>query len=213
MTATVSATAADRVVRAAGPALGVPCLLLMFGELALKKRKRTSFAVVLQRNLGRACAARATSRSIAAAPPSSCFRRPTGSRTALEVATELPGLSVVQPALRVEPEVERAAYAAVQLLRGAPGSFAVRARRREKSFPVGSMEIARLVGSAINEQLGLAVDLSHPEVELRVDAYARELFVVGRPAPRERAVSRSVRAGGRSCCSRAESIPPSPPTG
>ncbi len=101
-----------------------------------------------------------------------------GFATVLEVATELPGLSVVQPALRVEPEVERAAYAAVELLRGVPAaSFAVRARRREKSFPVGSMDIARLVGAAINEQLGLAVDLSHPEVELRVDAYARELFV------------------------------------
>ncbi len=57
------------------------------------------------------------------------------------------------------------------------GSFAVRARRREKSFPVGSMDIARLVGATVNDELGLAVDLSRPDVELHVDAYARELFV------------------------------------
>jgi hypothetical protein len=50
----VAQTAADRLMRAAGPADGEPCVLLMFGELALKGRKRSSFATVLERNLRRA---------------------------------------------------------------------------------------------------------------------------------------------------------------
>ena len=96
----------------------------------------------------------------------------------LEVATECPGLSVVQPALRLEPCTEHAARAAVELLRGWPArSFAIRARRREKSFPVSSMEVARQVGAAVKDELGLTVDLTHPEVELYVEAYQRELFV------------------------------------
>jgi thiamine biosynthesis protein ThiI len=74
--------------------------------------------------------------------------------------------------------VDRAAAAGVELLRELPaGSFAVRARRREKSFPVCSMDIAREVGATVSEQLRLGVDLSHPDIELHVDAYARELFV------------------------------------
>src|SRR3982074_1369204 len=54
MSSSVSHSAADRVLHAAGPARGAPSVLLMFGELALKGRKRSSFAAVLQRNLRRA---------------------------------------------------------------------------------------------------------------------------------------------------------------
>jgi thiamine biosynthesis protein ThiI len=150
----------------------------MFGELALKGRKRSSFAAVLQRNLGRA---------LRGAGPVEIHRRGSSflvlmpaERLAevLQVATDLPGLSVVQPALRLEPSTDRAIQAAVELVRGVPAaSFAVRARRREKSFPVNSMEIARLVGAAIKDGLGRRVDLSHPELEVYVEAYRHELFV------------------------------------
>jgi thiamine biosynthesis protein ThiI len=178
MTASATETAADRLVRAAGPARGVPSLLLMFGEMALKGRKRSSFAAALQRNLRLAMRRVGEVEIHRRGSSFVVFPPPDGLATVLEVATELPGLSVVQPALRVQPDVARAAGAAVALLRDTPAaSFAVRARRREKSFPVGSMEIARLVGATINERLGFAVDLSHPDVELRVDAYTRELFV------------------------------------
>ncbi|HUA45860.1 MAG TPA: tRNA uracil 4-sulfurtransferase ThiI [Solirubrobacteraceae bacterium] len=178
MSSCVSQTAAERIVRAAGPARGAPSVLLMFGELALKGRKRSSFAAVLERNLRRALRQagevelQRRGSSFLVLPP------PEGLARALEVAIELPGLSVVQPALRIEPAVEPASLAAVELLRELPvRSFAVRSRRREKSFPVESMEMSRLVGAAVKDTLGLAVDLTNPDVELRVDAYARELFV------------------------------------
>jgi thiamine biosynthesis protein ThiI len=179
MTSTsVSTTAADRIVRSCGPAGGTPAILLMFGEIALKGRKRSTFAAALQHNL---------SRALRSAGPVEIRRRgssflvvpsPDGLARALETAIELPGLSVVQPALRVEPTVQSAAGAAVELLRAVPArSFAVRARRREKTFPVASMDIARLVGTVVKDELGLDVDLSHPDVELHVDAYDRDVFV------------------------------------
>ncbi|HEX4281689.1 MAG TPA: tRNA uracil 4-sulfurtransferase ThiI [Solirubrobacteraceae bacterium] len=178
MTASTSETASGRLVRASVPAGGTPCLLLMFGELALKGRRRSSFAAVLERNLRRAMRRagdvelRRRGSSFLAVPPPEGFAR------GLDVALELPGLSVVQPALRVEPAVGRAAEAAVELVRTLPaGSFAVRARRREKSFPVCSMDIAREVGAAVKDALGRPVDLSHPDIEVHVDAYARELYV------------------------------------
>jgi tRNA uracil 4-sulfurtransferase len=178
MTASVSETAAARLRVASIPARSTPCALLMFGELALKGRRRSAFAAVLERNLRHALRRagqvelRRRGSSFVVTPPA------VGLTSALEVALELPGLSVVQPALQVEPTVDLAAEAAVALLRDLePGSFAVRARRREKSFPICSMDIAREVGGTVNDQLGLAVDLSHPDIELRVDAYAHELFV------------------------------------
>jgi len=178
VTSGVTHTAAEVVARAAGPAEGAPSVLLMFGELALKGRKRGSFAGVLERNLSRALRA-AGSVELQRRGSSILVRAPAEAMAkVLEITTEMPGLSVVQPALRVEPSIGPATRAAVELLRGVPGqSFAVRPRRREKSFPVTSMEIARLVGAGVQDELGLAVDLSHPDIELHVDAYARDVFV------------------------------------
>src|ERR1700758_492708 len=105
MTVSVSETAADRLVRASGAARGVPCALLMFGELALKGRRRSAFPAGMARTL------RLAMRRVG---PVELHRRgssflivpePEGLAAALEVASEVPGLSVVQPALRVEPEV------------------------------------------------------------------------------------------------------------
>ena len=174
----MSNTAADRLLAAAGPAGATPCVLLMFGEIALKGRKRSSFAAVLERNLRRALRAAGGVELHRRGSSFLALSSAEGLARTLEIATEVPGLSVVQPALRVEPAVEPAARAAIELVRGLPGrSFAVRSRRREKSFPVSSMEVARLVGAAVKDALGLSVDLTHPDVELHVDAYDRGLFV------------------------------------
>ncbi|HSC02827.1 MAG TPA: tRNA uracil 4-sulfurtransferase ThiI [Solirubrobacteraceae bacterium] len=179
MSSPVAQAAADRVIRAAGPANGTPCVLLMFGELALKGRKRSSFAVALERNLRRALRAAAGSIDLQRRGSSILVMTPPdGLAAALEVAIDMPGLSVVQPALRLEPVAERAAEAAVELVRPMPArSFAVRSRRRDKNFPVSSMDMARLVGAAVKDELGVAVDLTRPELELHVEAYEHELFV------------------------------------
>jgi thiamine biosynthesis protein ThiI len=175
----VAQAAADRIIRAAGPADGEPCLLLMFGELALKGRKRSSFAVVLERNLRRALRGSAGTVELQRRGSSFLAMAPTdGLAAALKVATDVPGLSVVQPALRLEPSPEYAARAAVELVRPMSArSFAVRSRRRDKNFPVTSMDMARQVGAAVKDELGLAVELTHPELELHVEAYEHELFV------------------------------------
>jgi thiamine biosynthesis protein ThiI len=175
----VAQAAADRIIGAADPANGTPCVLLMFGELALKGRKRSSFAVALERNLRRALRGAAGAIELQRRGSSFLVMAPRDRLAqALEVATEMPGLSVVQPALRLEPVPERAAQAAVELVRPmAVRSFAVRSRRRDKNFPVSSMDVARLVGAAVKGELGVAVDLSHPELELHVEAYEHELFV------------------------------------
>jgi tRNA uracil 4-sulfurtransferase len=184
MSSSVADTAADRVTRAAGPARATPCVLLMFGELALKGRKRSSFAAVLQRNLRRSIRSagrfevhRRGSSFLITGGEDSCPGREEVAGV-LDAATAVPGLSVVQPALRVEPSANRACDAAVELLRDLPGtSFAVRARRRDKSFPIASMELARIVGAAVKDTLDLAVNLSRPELELHLDAYAHEVLV------------------------------------
>jgi tRNA uracil 4-sulfurtransferase len=154
-----------------------PCVLLKFGELALKGRNRPLFVAALERNLRRAAVGLG---------PIEVRRRGgvlvvTGAEPReqlVERCLTLPGVSVVQPGLRCARDATAAADAAVELLRGRPGaSFAVRARRRDKSFALRSIELARLIGDAVRVRLGLEVDLSAPDLELFVEVDHKELLI------------------------------------
>ena len=153
------------------------CVLLKFGELALKGRNRPLFVGALERNLRR------MTQDLG---PLEIRHRggvfivsgPSPEAELVERCLALPGVSVVQPALRCERDATAAADAAVKLLRGRPGrTFAIRARRRDKRFPLRSIELARLLGDAVRARLGLEVDLSNPDLEVFVEVDHKELLV------------------------------------
>ncbi len=154
-----------------------PCLLLKFGELALKGRNRPLFVDALERNLRRA----ADGLGRLEVRRRGGVLVVTGGEPHEELVARclgLPGVSVVQPALRCERDATAAVGAAVELLRDRPGrTFAVRARRRDKGFALRSIELARLIGDAVRARLGLEVDLSSPDLELFVEVDHRELLV------------------------------------
>jgi tRNA uracil 4-sulfurtransferase len=153
------------------------CVLLKFGELALKGRNRPLFVAALERNLRRAAEGLG---------PLDVRHRGgvfvvTGGEPHDELVKRclaLPGVSVVQPGLRCDRDPTAAVDAAVELLRGRPGStFAVRARRRDKTFALRSIELARLIGDAVRVRLELQVDLSNPDLEVFVEVDSKELLV------------------------------------
>ncbi len=86
------------------------------------------------------------------------------------------GVVSVSPAVTVDKDVESIASAALELARAriAPGrSFAVRAHRADKRFPLTSPEIQRRVGGRIKSEIGAKVDLKSPEVEIWVEVSDR----------------------------------------
>ena len=156
---------------------GQPCVLLKFGELALKGRNRPLFVNALERNLRRLTAdlggLEVRHRGgvfivTGQAPQEELVERCLG----------LPGVSVVQPAVRCERDAAAAADTAVALLRGRPGrTFAIRATRRDKRFPLRSIELSRVIGDAVRVRLGLDVDLSNPDLAAYVEVDHKELLV------------------------------------
>jgi thiamine biosynthesis protein ThiI len=156
---------------------GQHCVLLKFGELALKGRNRPLFVNALERNLRRLTADLGTLE----------VRRRGGvlivtgdvpEEALVERCIGLPGVSVVQPAIRCERDPAAAADAAVALLRERPGrTFAIRPRRRDKRYPIRSIELARVIGDAVRLRLGLDVDLSNPDLELHVEVDSKEMLV------------------------------------
>jgi tRNA uracil 4-sulfurtransferase len=152
-------------------------VLLKFGELALKGRNRPRFVAGLERNLRRMTADlgpldvrhRGGVFVVTGEAPQEAL---------VERCLALPGVSVVQPALRCERDPAAGADAAVALLRGRPGrTFAIRARRRDKTYPLRSIELARVIGDAVRVRLGLDVDLGDPDLTLHVELDHSELLV------------------------------------
>ncbi len=87
------------------------------------------------------------------------------------------GLSRVCRAVRVAKDPEAVVAAAIELTAGARGSFAVRARRRDKRFPVTSAQLAILIGARIQQEYGYPVNLRHPDITVFVEVDQSEVFV------------------------------------
>jgi tRNA uracil 4-sulfurtransferase len=156
---------------------GEPCVLLKFGELVLKGRNRHLFVSALERNLRRMTA---DLEALEVRYRGGVFIVTGGEpqETLVERCLALPGVSVVQPGIRCERDAAAGADAAVALLRGRPGrTFAVRSRRRDKRFPLRSIELSRVIGDAVRVRLRLDVDLSNPDLEVHVELDHKELLV------------------------------------
>src|SRR5262249_10972658 len=87
------------------------------------------------------------------------------------------GVARVCRAVRVAKDPAAATQAAVALMAGRTGSFAVRARRRDKRFPITSTEIATMVGTAVQQAYGYPVNLKHPDAAVHIEVDQREVFV------------------------------------
>ncbi|WP_366526299.1 tRNA uracil 4-sulfurtransferase ThiI [Mycobacterium sp.] len=163
-----------------------PCVLLKYGEMALKGRNRRRFESYLIRNLEHALSYGREQ------PPRVRLRRRAGVLvvSAPELrgddlvarAGDVIGISVVQPVWRVGKSVTAAECAAVRLLQERqPGSmrpsFAVRCRRRDKQFELTSEQLAARVGARVCAELGWRVDLERPDVELTVEVDRCEIFL------------------------------------
>ncbi|MDO8622114.1 MAG: THUMP domain-containing protein, partial [bacterium] len=60
----------------------------------------------------------------------------------------------------------------------APGTFAVRVKRGNKSYPATSQELEREIGAVIAEATGLGVDLEHPDLTVAVEIIEDTAFVL-----------------------------------
>jgi tRNA uracil 4-sulfurtransferase len=179
-------------------ASGDRCVTLKFGELALKKRNRGRFVDALVANLQRLTSD--LPRVAVERRGGVLIARAEGEAAQAELerrCQDLIGLSVVQPAVRCERDAGAIAAASIELLRARSGAtFAVRSRRRDKTFPLRSTELDWIVGDAIRRELGLRVDLDAPELEVTIEVDPREALVSAErlPAPGGLPVGSSGRA-------------------
>jgi tRNA uracil 4-sulfurtransferase len=173
-------------VPAAG-AMHEPCVLLKLGEIVLKGRNRQQFERLLHENIRRAVRGLGISVRVwqregvivlrVAGAEAGGFVAETAADMVAERMGSVMGVARVCRAIRVAKEPEAAVEAAVQLAAGRQGSFAVRARRRDKRFPVTSAELAVMIGTRIQQEYGYPVNLRSPDTTVFVEVDQHEVFV------------------------------------
>jgi tRNA uracil 4-sulfurtransferase len=170
-----------------------PCVLLKLGEVVLKGRNRQQFERILHGNIRRAARDLGLGITLWARDGVIVLRvadagaGSVAAQTATDLLAErmrhVMGLSRVCRAVRVARDVDSAAAAAVLLTAGRPGSFAVRARRRDKRFGVTSAELAVLIGARIQQEHGYPVNLRQPDTTVHVEVDQSEIFVFTQGLP------------------------------
>jgi len=191
--ATSSPGLPDPVTDGLNPAVGEPCVLLKQGEIFLKGRNRQQFERMLNVNIRAAVLSTGVPAELTLREGVLVLRvardRLTPAEHAAAVdrlaarAADVPGISQVCRALRVDKTPEAAAAAAVALTGPGSGAFAVRSRRRDKRFPVTSEQLNAQIGAQVVAAHGLPVSLKQPETEIFVEVDQQEVFVftAGRP--------------------------------
>jgi thiamine biosynthesis protein ThiI len=94
-----------------------------------------------------------------------------------ERVRDVPGIAQVCQSLRVAKAPEAVSAAAVALTKGRTGTFAIRARRRDKRFSMTSAQLSVLIGREIQEAHGLRVNLSQPDTRIFIEVDSHEVFV------------------------------------
>jgi tRNA uracil 4-sulfurtransferase len=97
------------------------------------------------------------------------------------------GISSVSPALAVARDVDAIRGAALELARRAAGTrkptFKVESRRSDKRWQPSSPELSKLIGGAVHTELGLPVDVHHPELTIGIEVGLSHAFVYGGAMP------------------------------
>jgi thiamine biosynthesis protein ThiI len=165
---------------------GEPCVLLKLGEIVLKGKNRDMFERRLQSNIRAAVKGMGISIQLRQRQGVVVVR--TDSKTLSDVdkvarrLTDVMGIVWVQRAWRVAKEVEPTLRATLDLVAQHPalarrGSFAIRARRRDKRFPMTSAEMAVYIGAAVKDRYDLPVNLKHPDLTVSIEVDRDEVFV------------------------------------
>jgi thiamine biosynthesis protein ThiI len=159
-------------------------VLVRLGELSLKRGHLRLFMNTLRRNLEGAL--KGLPISHVAIRPHRCFvwlAELEAWPQAKERLRHVFGIVGYAPCLRVPPSIDAIQEASHLLMPQAPESFAVRVHRGDKTFPLTSQEVERLVGAYIKEWTGARVDLASPQVTYYVEIQPEGAFCTTEQVP------------------------------
>ena len=159
-------------------------LLAHYHEIGLKGRNRPRFERALKDNLKRALADSASRVRLVSGRVEIHGPKP----DALERVTRVFGVANVAPVLVTGADLDEIVSTALEVAADADAgggfeTFAVRARRARTAFPHPSQHVNVVVGDAIRVRLGKRVNLSDPDVCVRIEIVHDRAYVSAAKIP------------------------------
>ena len=164
----------------------MPKILFHFGELSLKGKNRSNFERQMANNIRRVLKPVLALNGLHQEYGRMLADVEHVSEALLEHLALIPGirnLSVAHQAELSLESIQQVAKAAVladfgENVAGRP--FRVTAKRSDKRFPLNSPEINFEVGGYLKTELNLAVNLDHPEIDVRVEIGTKAAYIYTR---------------------------------
>lgn len=154
-------------------------VVVHYHEVALKRGNRRAFVAQLVDNIGRTL--RGTGVRRVRAVPGRIVISLTPGADWPEISRRLQGVfGIANYSLsrRSERTIDDMTACVLDTLDGRTfGTFAVRTKRADKSFPLPSPEISRVIGTAVQARTNAAVDLDEPQLTINVEVVQGEAFV------------------------------------
>ncbi len=160
--------------------------LIHYHEIGLKGRNRSSFEKRLRDNLALALLAvdgiraeRISSRLLVRTPDSAVLEE------VVSRVSVIPGVSSVSPCWITSRELSEMCKASSLAIAdsGEYRTFAVEARRSNTDHPMNSMEMNRAIGRHLVDETAKRVDLSNPDVTVRVEVVQGDAYIYSRKLP------------------------------
>ncbi|HET6613053.1 MAG TPA: THUMP domain-containing protein, partial [Kofleriaceae bacterium] len=160
---------------------GEAAIVLSVAEIFLKGRNRRDFFNALIRNARRLLADLPDARVVPLHLRALVVCPEDQVAAAAARLGRLFGLAAMAPATVVTPDMEAigAAASACAARFPADSSFKIETTRRDKRFPLTSLEVSRDIGARVVADRGLAVDVHHPDHRIAIEIDERHAFVRG----------------------------------
>ncbi len=153
-------------------------VVIHYGELALKGRNRPWFINTLVRTIRAALSDLDVSDTRALVGRIVVRLGPKADWNEVRARlARIPGIGNFSRATHVEPDLAAMTDAIVDAVAGrTAASFRIAARRADKRFPVASPDIERAIGRRVQEATGWPVDLSHPDLTIRIEVLSSDAY-------------------------------------
>ncbi len=163
------------------------CILLRYGELALKGKNKKEFENRLVKNIREKLKRFSGTEVTKSHGRIFVELKEHQIEPAMEACSEVFGLVGISPAIRAEKDWEKIKEAALAIAKEQGGqikTFKVISKRADKSFSIRSLEMNHRLGSFLLAKLPhLSVDVHQPDMTLSVEVRSMHAYIYGNSLP------------------------------
>ena len=159
-------------------------ILIRYGELSLKGKNRNQFIKQLYDNVRKACTGFTSLEFEKQHDRMMIFLHDEDENQVCDVVSKVFGISSLSLAVKVKPEMEEILKACLEIFPlQEEKTFKVAARRNDKTFPVVSDQINRMVATTILKNSNWKVDVHNPDYKIVIEVRKDACFIMTNKIP------------------------------